>query len=216
MPRDASPHPHRQPALSLVSGIGKPLARHSVGSSYWTCPCHLLRRRLSRITPALRAPGLQCGMTPDNSLSLPIEGMTCASCSARVERALQRVPGVQQVSVNLATESAAVELSSAGQRSHAERGGAQGRLRGAAGRGRTADRRHDLRHLRGPRREGAEVGARRARGQRQPGHVGGARAAPGRHGAHRRHCCRRCAVPATRPQDASAADAAPGRRAQEP
>jgi Cu+-exporting ATPase len=50
-------------------------------------------------------------MTQDNSLTLPIEGMTCASCSARVERALQRVPGVQQVSVNLASESAAIELS---------------------------------------------------------------------------------------------------------
>ncbi len=50
-------------------------------------------------------------MTQDNSLTLPIEGMTCASCSARVERALQRVPGVQQVSVNLASESASVELS---------------------------------------------------------------------------------------------------------
>ncbi len=51
-------------------------------------------------------------MTQDNLLTLPIEGMTCASCSARVERALQRVPGVQQVSVNLASETAAVELAS--------------------------------------------------------------------------------------------------------
>jgi len=51
-------------------------------------------------------------MTQDNGLTLPIEGMTCASCSARVERALQRVPGVMQVSVNLASESAAVELAS--------------------------------------------------------------------------------------------------------
>ncbi len=50
-------------------------------------------------------------MTQNNSLTLPIEGMTCASCSARVERALQRVPGVRQASVNLASESAAVELS---------------------------------------------------------------------------------------------------------
>ena len=49
-------------------------------------------------------------MTADNTLSLAIEGMTCASCSGRVERALQRVPGVRQVSVNLATERAAVEL----------------------------------------------------------------------------------------------------------
>ena len=43
-------------------------------------------------------------------VDIGVEGMTCASCSARVERALQRVPGVQQVSVNLASESAAVEL----------------------------------------------------------------------------------------------------------
>ncbi|WP_028996575.1 heavy metal translocating P-type ATPase [Azohydromonas australica] len=41
--------------------------------------------------------------------SLPIEGMTCASCVSRVERALQRVPGVAQASVNLATETASVQ-----------------------------------------------------------------------------------------------------------
>jgi Cu+-exporting ATPase len=51
-------------------------------------------------------------MMQDNLLTLLIEGMTCASCSARVEQALRRVPGVQQVSVNLASESAAVELAS--------------------------------------------------------------------------------------------------------
>ena len=38
--------------------------------------------------------------------TLPIEGMTCASCVQRVERALAAVPGVQSVSVNLATEKA--------------------------------------------------------------------------------------------------------------
>ena len=37
-----------------------------------------------------------------------IEGMTCASCVRRVERALAAVPGVQQASVNLATASAHV------------------------------------------------------------------------------------------------------------
>ena len=40
--------------------------------------------------------------------SLPIEGMTCASCGARVERALAAVPGVQDASVNLTTEAATV------------------------------------------------------------------------------------------------------------
>jgi Cu+-exporting ATPase len=37
-----------------------------------------------------------------------IEGMTCASCVARVEKALARVPGVASASVNLATERASV------------------------------------------------------------------------------------------------------------
>ncbi len=40
---------------------------------------------------------------------LAIDGMTCASCVARVERALQAVPGVRSATVNLATESAHVE-----------------------------------------------------------------------------------------------------------
>ncbi|MBI3368813.1 MAG: cation-translocating P-type ATPase [Burkholderiales bacterium] len=49
-------------------------------------------------------------------LTLAIEGMTCASCVARVEKAIGRVPGVSGASVNLATESASVTLaSSAGQ-----------------------------------------------------------------------------------------------------
>src|SRR5262245_21917195 len=47
--------------------------------------------------------------TAPAAVSLPIEGMTCASCVQRVEKALQRVPGVRAASVNLATESAAVE-----------------------------------------------------------------------------------------------------------
>ncbi|WP_448575561.1 heavy metal translocating P-type ATPase [Thermomicrobium sp.] len=42
---------------------------------------------------------------------LAIEGMTCASCVRRVERALASVPGVAEASVNLATEEAAVTLS---------------------------------------------------------------------------------------------------------
>ncbi|MFZ1885325.1 MAG: heavy metal translocating P-type ATPase [Rhodoplanes sp.] len=41
-------------------------------------------------------------------LSLRIQGMTCASCVGRVERALKKVPGVVDASVNLATEDAHV------------------------------------------------------------------------------------------------------------
>ncbi|ACP22299.1 putative copper-translocating P-type ATPase (plasmid) [Sinorhizobium fredii NGR234] len=41
---------------------------------------------------------------------LDIEGMTCASCVSRVEKALKTVPGVTDASVNLATEKATVRL----------------------------------------------------------------------------------------------------------
>lgn len=41
-------------------------------------------------------------------VDIGIHGMTCASCVGRAERALKKVPGVQEVSVNLATESARV------------------------------------------------------------------------------------------------------------
>jgi len=46
---------------------------------------------------------------PGRRMVLPVQGMTCASCVAHVEKALAQVPGVQKVAVNLATESAAVE-----------------------------------------------------------------------------------------------------------
>lgn len=44
-----------------------------------------------------------------NNTILTIEGMTCASCVGRVEKALRAVPGVQGASVNLATEKASVQ-----------------------------------------------------------------------------------------------------------
>ena len=43
------------------------------------------------------------------TVDLSIGGMTCASCVGRVERALRKVPGVQDVSVNLATETARIQ-----------------------------------------------------------------------------------------------------------
>jgi Cu+-exporting ATPase len=47
---------------------------------------------------------------PQHSQELSIDGMTCASCVGRVERALNKVPGVKSVSVNLANERAHLEL----------------------------------------------------------------------------------------------------------
>jgi len=39
-------------------------------------------------------------------LQVAIDGMSCAACSARIERGLERLDGVDQASVNLATERA--------------------------------------------------------------------------------------------------------------
>jgi Cu+-exporting ATPase len=47
-------------------------------------------------------------VTDTAELVLDIEGMTCASCVAKVERALDHVPGVDAVAVNLATRTATV------------------------------------------------------------------------------------------------------------
>jgi len=44
------------------------------------------------------------------TITLLIEGMTCASCVAHVERGLRSVPGVLDVNVNLTTERATVEM----------------------------------------------------------------------------------------------------------
>lgn len=38
------------------------------------------------------------------TITLPVEGMTCASCVARVEKVLKKVDGVETANVNLATE----------------------------------------------------------------------------------------------------------------
>lgn len=61
--------------------------------------------------PALVEAVAQAGYSvPQHSLELSIDGMTCASCVGRVERALGKVPGVKSVSVNLANERAHLEL----------------------------------------------------------------------------------------------------------
>ena len=50
-----------------------------------------------------------------STLDLGVGGMTCASCVSRVERALKKVPGVQDATVNLATESARITYAASAQ-----------------------------------------------------------------------------------------------------
>ena len=50
------------------------------------------------------------GMREDKTLTLPIEGMSCASCVSRVQKALIAVEGVSTASINLAQETALVDI----------------------------------------------------------------------------------------------------------
>jgi len=67
-----------------------------------------------RANPALPVDALSAAVEkagygiPNDTVSLAISGMTCASCVGRVEKALKKVPGVTGASVNLATEKAQV------------------------------------------------------------------------------------------------------------
>ena len=61
---------------------------------------------LPKVVEAIR----EAGYTPKVAqLELTVEGMTCASCVARVERALRKTPGVVSATVNLALGRASVE-----------------------------------------------------------------------------------------------------------
>ncbi|VVE40494.1 heavy metal translocating P-type ATPase [Pandoraea horticolens] len=66
------------------------------------------------VTPAALLGALETAVSDagyqiaEQSFELAIGGMTCASCSGRVEKALRNVPGVVEANVNLATERAAV------------------------------------------------------------------------------------------------------------
>src|SRR5437763_7008602 len=69
------------------------------------------------------------------STEFEIEGMTCASCVARVEKALQALPGVSDVAVNLATERASVRgagIDAGAVLAAVERAGYAGRVRAPA------------------------------------------------------------------------------------
>ncbi|MGY1424544.1 heavy metal translocating P-type ATPase [Lysobacter sp. A289] len=60
---------------------------------------------ISTLVAAVRAAGYEVA---DKSLDLAIEGMTCASCASRIEKALAAASGVLEANVNLATERATV------------------------------------------------------------------------------------------------------------
>lgn len=61
---------------------------------------------VSTISKAIEKAGYE---VPAESATLSIDGMTCASCVSRVEKAIRKVPGVMDVSVNLAIGKAQIQ-----------------------------------------------------------------------------------------------------------
>src|SRR3954451_7146213 len=64
--------------------------------------------RVWHTTPGGILLGSMTDTAPTAELTLPVEGMTCASCVNRIERFLRKTPGVEAATVNLATETETV------------------------------------------------------------------------------------------------------------
>ncbi len=101
---------HVEKALANVAGVSRVAVNLATESAaVETAPLDAEGRRATLV--ALRAAVADAGYeVPSQTIQLAIDGMTCASCVARVEKSLAAVPGVLKASVNLASESATVEL----------------------------------------------------------------------------------------------------------
>ncbi|SMF69877.1 Cu+-exporting ATPase [Tistlia consotensis] len=95
----ADPPAARERLVAALQAAGYPAAPWSEPSA---APC--------RPAAVDEAPADTTGRAASSSLDLAIEGMTCASCVASVEKALLGVPGVASASVNLANRRARVGL----------------------------------------------------------------------------------------------------------
>ncbi len=101
---------HVEKALKGVAGVSAVAVNLATESAAIETPPLDADARRGALA-ALRSAIVEAGYeVPTQKIRLAIEGMTCASCVARVEKALAEVPGVLAASVNLASESATVEL----------------------------------------------------------------------------------------------------------
>ncbi|MBB5693770.1 heavy metal translocating P-type ATPase [Muricoccus pecuniae] len=85
-------------ALPGVSGAAVNLATHRVTVEGEALDAEALRDAISRAGFA----------SPEEATEIGVEGMSCAACAGRVERALAALPGVNAAVVNLATRRATV------------------------------------------------------------------------------------------------------------
>ncbi|MGA6992817.1 MAG: heavy metal translocating P-type ATPase [Candidatus Deferrimicrobiaceae bacterium] len=92
-------------ALSRVEGVSR--ASVNLATNTATVMSDPEKTRMASLVSTIRDSGYE---VPVQRTEFPVEGMTCASCVARVGKALLSVPGVLFASVNLATRSGTVEV----------------------------------------------------------------------------------------------------------
>ena len=92
-------------ALSRVEGVAR--ASVNLAANTATVTADPEKTRVASLVSAIRDTGYE---VPVQKTEFPVEGMTCASCVARVGKALLSVPGVLSASVNLATQTGTVEF----------------------------------------------------------------------------------------------------------
>jgi Cu+-exporting ATPase len=91
-------------ALARVEGVFSASVNLAAGSA--TVTVDPSKAGPAELAGAVRNIGYE---VPVERTTFPLEGMTCASCVARVERALRKVPGVLTANVNLAAQTGSVE-----------------------------------------------------------------------------------------------------------
>ena len=94
-----------QKGLSRLDGVAE--ARVNLASERATVHYDPTRVGLKELVRAVEELGYEARL---ERVSLPIQGMSCAACVRRVQEALNRVDGVLQAEVNLATERASVSF----------------------------------------------------------------------------------------------------------
>jgi len=91
-------------ALSRVEGVSAASVNLAAGSA--TVSADPSKAGPWRLVAAIRDAGYE---VPVERTGFAVQGMTCASCVARVERVLRKLPGVLTASVNLAAQTASVD-----------------------------------------------------------------------------------------------------------
>ncbi|MBS1169140.1 MAG: copper-translocating P-type ATPase [Burkholderiaceae bacterium] len=90
-------------ALASVHGVESGTVNLATGKASIEAPAGI---DLGALAAAVQKAGYG---VPDETITLAIDGMTCASCVMRVEKALKAAPGVLDAAVNLATNKAQVK-----------------------------------------------------------------------------------------------------------